>query len=262
MQDNQDLKMATKLADIADGITMRHYLSANLQVETKPDTTPVTQADKACEQALRDLVESEFGDAYIGEEGARVTSTNQRRWVVDPIDGTKNYLRGMPVWGTLIALSGDDGLLASVVSAPALSRRWWAVRGKGAFTSDANGSVRQINVSKVAKVEDAYLGYASLFSWDKISVGSDRVLALLKSAWRNRAVGDFLNYMLIAEGAIDACFEPDPKQWDLDAPALIVQEAGGSIWTNATTDTPPESPRIVIGSNGLLAASIRTNLGL
>lgn len=262
MQEDQNLNMAMKLADIADEITMRYYLSANLQIETKPDTSPVTQADKACEQALRDIVEREFGDAYIGEEGARVASSNRRRWVVDPIDGTKNYLRGMPVWGTLIALSDAEGLLASVVSAPALGRRWWAVRGKGAFTSDASGKIRQVHVSKVTKIEDAFLSYASLFSWDRVPVGSDRVLALLKSAWRNRAIGDFLNYMLIAEGAIDACFEPDPKQWDLDAPALIVQEAGGSIWTDATADTPPEAPRIVIGSNGLLEKNIREKLEL
>lgn len=262
MQDDHNLKMATALADAADEITMRYYLSATLRVETKPDTSPVTEADKACEQALRNIVEREFGDAYIGEEGARVSSANNRHWVVDPIDGTKNYLRGMPVWATLIALSDEAGLLASFVSAPALGRRWWAVRGKGAYTSDSSSAIRQIHVSKVAKIEDAFLGYASLFSWDKVPVGTERVLALLTSAWRNRAVGDFLNYMFVAEGAIDACFEPDPKQWDLDAPALIVQEAGGSVWTNAPNETPPEKPRTVIASNGLLGDKVRAGLGL
>lgn len=259
---DKDLNKALRLADTADDITLRYYLSANLQIDTKPDTSPVTQADKACEQALRQIVEKDFGDAYIGEEGARVTSDNLRSWVVDPIDGTKNYLRGMPVWGTLISLSDREGLLVSVVSAPAMGRRWWAVRGKGAFTSDAHGQIRQLHVSKVGRIEDAFLSYASLFSWDKVPAGSDRVLMLLKTAWRNRAIGDFLNYMLVAEGAIDACFEPDPKQWDLDAPALIIQEAGGSIWTDAAASTPPEAPRIVIGSNGLLEEAIKAKLGL
>lgn len=255
-----DLQRALRLADVADEITLRYYLSAHLQVEKKPDASPVTQADKACEQALRDMAEHEFGDAYIGEEGARVTSKNGRFWMVDPIDGTKNFLRGMPVWATLIALSDKGGLQTAVVSAPALGRRWWAARGKGAFTSDTNASVRQLHVSKVSSIEDAFLGYASLFSWDRVPVGSDKVLALLKSAWRSRAVGDFLNYMLVAEGAIDACFEPDPKQWDIDAPCLIVQEAGGSVWTSATLHTPPEAPRTVIASNGVLEKPLRQRL--
>lgn len=250
------------LADVADTITLRYYLSANLAIEEKPDTSPVTQGDLETEHTLQKIVHDEFGDAYLGEEGTRVQSQSGLTWIIDPIDATKNFLRGMPVWATLIALRDSEGLLVSVVSAPALGRRWWAVRDQGAFTKDTSGAVRQLHVSRVGHIEDAYLGYASLFSWNRVPVGAERVMQLLESAWRHRAVGDFLNYMLVAEGAIDACFEPDPKQWDLDAPSLIVTEAGGGIWTTATEDTPAEGPRIVIGSNGLLETPIRESLGL
>jgi len=122
------LARAVQLADLADEITMRRFLSDDLSVDTKPDDTPVTQADLEVEQALSNVVTAQFGDAYIGEEGVRREDAD-RRWIVDPVDGTKNYLRGMPIWGTLIALSDDSGPLASVVSAPALNRRWWATRG-------------------------------------------------------------------------------------------------------------------------------------
>jgi histidinol-phosphatase len=257
-----DLDKAQRLADVADKVTKKYYLSSKLVITTKPDTSPVTQADTETEQALRVIVHKEFHDAYLGEEGAREQSTTDRIWVVDPIDGTRNYLRGMPVWATLIALSAKDGPLTAVVSAPALGRRWWAARGEGAFTRDVDGTIRKLHVSGVRKIEDASLLHSSLFSWDKVPTGSAAVLSLLSQAWRHRALGDFFNYMLIAEGAAEACFEPNLKRWDIEAPALIVTEAGGSVWTAATPETPAEQPRAAIASNGRLQTQILTALHL
>lgn len=258
-----DLDKATELADAADAITTSYFLSSKLSVSTKPDTSPVTQADTETEQSLRQIVHTTFKDAYLGEEGARAASKNDRLWIVDPIDGTRNFLRGMPIWATLIALRDAEGPLAAMVSAPALGRRWWATRGEGAFTRDTSGKIRRIHVSKVQKLEDAYVGYGSLFSWDNVpGVGSGVAVETLRATWRHRGFGDFLNYMMVAEGAIDACMEADPKQWDIEAPNLIVKEAGGSIWAGVDANMPPEAPRPVIGSNGHLESELLHKLGL
>jgi len=255
-----ELARAIQLADLADEITMRHYLARTLSVETKPDNTPVTQADLEVEQALSEVVTAQFGDAYVGEEGVRQEGA-ERCWIVDPIDGTKNYLRGMPVWGTLIALSDDSGPLAAVVSSPALNRRWWATRGGGAWTRDAWGPQRQLAVSKVARLADAFILYGSLFSWDRTSMHSYRILALLKEAWRHRSVGDFLGHLLVAEGAADICVEPDLRRWDIEAPALIVAEAGGAVWQSRDPTDDPGLPRIVVTSNGAFGREILARPG-
>lgn len=246
-----NLRQAVKLADVADQITSKYYLSSKLIVTDKPDTSPVTQGDLEVEKELSRIVHDEFGDAYVGEEQVRDTAIG-RRWVVDPIDGTKNFMRGMPIWGTIIGLSDNDGPLAAIVSAPALGRRWWASRGKGAWTQDVNGNVRQLHVSEVNEVKNASFMHSSIFSWDKTPAGTQAMLELLRSAWRDRSVGDFFGHMLVAEGAVDACFEPNVKLWDIEGLKLIVTEAGGSVWTDATADTPPEQSRIVITSNGRL----------
>lgn len=261
MGNSLDLQHALQLADAADAITHRYFRSADLIVTAKPDATPVTQADLEVEKRLSSIVAQDFKEAFVGEEGTRIGSGG-RIWTVDPIDGTKNFLRGMPVWATLIALSENGETVAAVVSAPALGRRWWATKGHGAFTRDVDGTERQIRVSAVTKPGDAFVLTASLFSWDKTSVGSDAVLGLIKQSWRNRAVGDFFNHMLVAEGAADVCIEPDLKAWDIAAPACIVTEAGGSVWSNAPANTPPGEPRIVITSNGLLETSVREQLKL
>ena len=256
-----DLQHALKLADIADSITHRYFRSTNLIVTAKPDTTPVTQADLEVEKRLSTIVSQDFKEAFVGEEGTRLGS-GSRTWTVDPIDGTKNFMRGMPVWATLIALTEGEETVAAVVSAPALGRRWWAAKGQGAFTKDVDSTERKLQVSAVARLEDAFILTASLFSWDKTPVGSDAVLAFIKQSWRNRALGDFFNHMLVAEGSADVCIEPDLKAWDITAPALIVTEAGGSVWSKASATTPPGEPRIVITSNGLLEASVRKQLKL
>jgi histidinol-phosphatase len=251
-----DLEKALHLADIADAISKKHYLALDLHVETKPDKTPVTEADLAVDKALQKIVTEEYKDAYLSEEGDFAHRVG-RQWIVDPIDGTKNFMRGMPVWGTLISVQDDSGTLAAVISAPALGRRWWAERSKGAFTQDVDGSIRQIHVSKVSAIADASLLYSTLTSWADTPVGLEGVLKLLQSAWRERAPGDFLGYLLVAEGAADACFEAATKEWDAAAHSFIVSEAGGTVWSSATADTPADAPRMIISSNGLLTEPLR-----
>jgi histidinol-phosphatase len=255
-----DLDKAILLADSADAITTQYYLSSSLTVTDKPDDTPVTQADLAVEKELSRIVHETFHDAYVGEEGVRDT-TGGRRWVVDPIDGTKNFMRGMPVWATLIGLSDAQGPLVTIVSAPALGRRWWASKGNGSWTRDPNGKIRQLHTSGVEDLHHAFLLHSSLFSWDTTTAGTDAVFRLLQQSWRHRGIGDFFGHMLVAEGAADACFEPNLKLWDLEALRLIVTEAGGSIWTNAISTTPPEASRIVITTNGRLEQLLVSTLG-
>lgn len=254
-----DLEKALRLADEADAITMRFYRMVNLQIQTKPDKTPVTEGDTAVDQRLREIITEEYGDALLSEEGDH-THTKGRQWILDPIDGTKNFMRGMPIWATLISIQNETGTLAAVVSAPALGRRWWASKGEGAWTQDTDGTKRQIHVSKVGHVADAFITYSTLFSWDEIPTGSAALLDLIKSVWRERSPGDFFGHMLVAEGSADASIEPNTKGWDMAAHAFIIQEAGGSVWTNATPDMLAAAPRIIITSNGLLENDIRTAL--
>ena len=212
-----DLALALELADLADSITLERFRASDLVVETKPDLTPVTEADRAVERAIRERLASDRpDDAIVGEEYGE-TATAARRWIVDPIDGTKNYVRGIPVWATLIALEGELGL----VSAPALGRRWWAARGSGAF---ADG--REIHVSRVASLADAQLVSTGFEDWEAHG-DLAAFLELGRRCWRTRGFGDFWSYMLVAEGAFDIACEPVVELWDLAAPQLIVEEAGG-----------------------------------
>jgi histidinol-phosphatase len=216
-----DLAFALELADLADAISLERFQAADLVVETKPDLSPVTEADRAVEQALRKrIAEERPGHGVVGEElGAE--ERGDARWILDPIDGTKNYVRGIPVFGTLIALQRDGAMVLGVVSAPALGRRWWAARGEGAF---AGG--RPIRVSRVAELHDAVLAYSSLGSWEQHGLG-ERFTALARRCWRTRGFGDFWSHMLVAEGAADVACEPEVALWDLAALQVIVEEAGG-----------------------------------
>lgn len=255
-----DLARALRLADEADTITKKYYLSNNLQIKTKPDNTPVTTADLEVEKCLSDIVTHEFHDNYLGEEGIQ-NSMGKRLWVVDPIDGTKNFMRRMPIWGTLIALTEDGGTVAAVVSSPGLGRRWWAAKGLGAWTRDTDGTKRQIHTSGVTAIADSFLlASTPLSAWDKVPTGEAAVQKLLKNAWRYRAPGDMINYMWVAEGAADACFEPYAKRWDVEAPKLIVTEAGGSFWSSDTPNTPADEDRTVLATNGPLEKTIRIAL--
>jgi histidinol-phosphatase len=218
-----DLSLALELADLADSITLDRYLAADLVIETKPDLTPVTEADQAVERAIRArLAEVHPDDQVIGEEyGASPRSGSARRWIVDPIDGTKSYVRGVPTWSTLIALSVEDEVSVGVVAMPALGKRWWAQRGAGAF---ADG--RQIHVSSVPGLAEAQLTWSGIEDWDAIG-RLDAIVELGRSCWRSRGIGDAWQYMLVAEGAAEIALDPDVKLWDLAALQVIVEEAGG-----------------------------------
>jgi histidinol-phosphatase len=221
-----DLALAITLADAADALTMAGYRSSDLVVHTKPDLTPVTEVDQAVERALRDMLAVQRPrDAVIGEEYGD-DSTAGRRWVIDPIDGTKNYVRGVPVWATLIALIEDTGeITVGVVSAPALQRRWWAATGHGAFTQGPEDTEpRRIAVSEVRDLADASVSVSDPIGWPDGSL--DR---LHQATWRLRAYGDFWSHLLVAEGAVDIAAEPELNLWDVAALVPIVVEAGGRI---------------------------------
>lgn len=257
-----DLTRALRLADEADEITKKYYLSSNLQITTKPDKTPVTKADLEVDKRLREIISKEFGDSLLSEESDQ-SHAEGRQWILDPIDGTKNFMRGFPIWATLLSLKDDGQTVVAVVSAPALGRRWWAAKGHGAWTRDVDGTERRIHVSAVSSLEDAFLLTSTpLTSWDNVAAGEVTVQKLLSEAWRWRAPGDMVNYMWVAEGAADACFEPYAKLWDIEAPKLIITEAGGAFCTDATDDTPADAERAVLASNGPLKEILRKTLHL
>ena len=226
----EDLALAHRLADAADAITLSRYQAIDLTVSTKPDNTPVTDADKSAEDAIRALLHAHRpDDGIVGEEFGNEGSDKKRYWVIDPIDGTKNFLRGVPTWATLIGLieRGDDGsekVIAGVVSAPALFRRWYALEGNGAFVV-VNGEVpKKIHVSAVSKIEDASISYSDFVGWGQRLTPFNE---LMKSAWRTRGLGDFWSHMLVAEGAVEVAAEPSLALWDMAALDIIVREAGG-----------------------------------
>jgi histidinol-phosphatase len=238
-----DLRLAHVLADDADALTMARFKALDLHVMTKPDLTPVTDADQAVEEGIRrSLSRARSRDAVLGEEGGSA-GHSQRRWVIDPIDGTKNYVRGVPVWATLIALMVEDEVVVGVVSAPALNRRWWAMKDGGAWTGTSLLRASAIQVSDVSRIEDASLSYASFGGWEEHD-RLDDFLALSRRCWRTRAYGDFWSYMLVAEGAVDLAAEPELELYDMAALDVIVREAGG-IFTSLDGEPGP------IGGNAL-----------
>ncbi|GAA2106157.1 histidinol-phosphatase [Microlunatus panaciterrae] len=221
-----DLRLAHLLADDADSLTMSRFKALDLHVTAKPDLTPVTDADTAVEQLLRKtLGRARPRDAVHGEE-MEDTGWGPRRWVIDPIDGTKNFVRGVPVWATLISLMINDEPVVGVVSAPALGRRWWASSGSGAYVGKSLMSATPCHVSDVAEIADASLSYSSIDGWVKSGHGQQFV-DLMRDCWRTRAFGDFWSYMLVAEGAVDIACEPDLALHDMAACAVVVTEAGG-----------------------------------
>jgi histidinol-phosphatase len=221
-----DLRLAHVLADDADSLTMHRFKALDLHVVTKPDLTPVSDADSSVEDGVRrTLGRARPRDAVVGEEGGE-SGWGPRRWVVDPIDGTENFVRGVPVWATLIALMVEDVVVASVVSAPALYRRWWASKAGGAWTGRSLLAAQPCRVSDVSDLHDASLSYSSLGEWHDVGRSSD-FMALTSRCWRNRAYGDFWSYMLVAEGGVDIALEPRLALHDMAALSVIVEEAGG-----------------------------------
>ncbi|HVV74887.1 MAG TPA: histidinol-phosphatase [Mycobacteriales bacterium] len=255
-----DLRLAHTIADAADSLTMSRFRAIDLAVETKPDLTPVSDADKVVEEAARSRINADRpGDAILGEEyGAEGDSS--RRWVIDPIDGTKNFVRGVPVWATLIALQHDEHTVVGVVSAPALEMRWYATRDGGAWRGHGDKYIDdRLHVSGITSLSDASLSYSSLEGWDAAG-RRNQFRGLVDSVWRNRAFGDFWSYMLVAEGAVDIACEPEVSLWDLAALNVIVEEAGGRF-TDLSGANRVDGGNAV-ATNGLLHAEVLAALHL
>ena len=256
---DDDLRLAHVLADAVEGTTLARFTADDLVVETKPDLTLVSDADRAAEDILRaQLSRSRPRDAVVGEEGG-TTGRGPRRWVVDPIDGTHSYVRGVPVWATLIALLDEwDAPVLGLVAAPALGRRWWAAEGSGAWTGRSLTSARRMSVSRVGRLADASISYSSLGGWRELGRRA-RLLDLLDACWRTRAYGDFWSYMLLAEGAVDIACEPELALYDMAALAPIVTEAGGRFTSLAGVDGPHGGN--ALATNGRLHDEVLGYLG-
>jgi histidinol-phosphatase len=266
-----DLALAHALADLADAITLDRYQAQDLVITTKPDNTPVTDADRAVETAIREaLATHRSTDGLVGEEFGSDKGSSGRYWVIDPIDGTKNFMRGVPTWATLIALvevdaAGNEEVVVGIASAPALARRWAAAKGHGATvrfnsgnsdfeTGDTSGDdfvysdndsdfnslaltpkEKRISVSQVSSLTDASISYSDFVGWgDRL----EPFQKMLVAAWRTRGIGDFWSHMLVAEGAVDVAIEPSLALWDMAALDIIVREAGGSFTNTAGHSGP------------------------
>ncbi len=253
-----DLRLAHVLADDADSLSMNRFQALDLRVDTKPDLTPVTDADRAVEEGIRrTLAKARPRDAVLGEEHGS-SGASQRRWVVDPIDGTKNFVRGVPVWATLISLMVEDEVVVGVVSAPQLHRRWWAMKGGGTFTGRSFYKATACKVSDVTSLDDASLSYSSLDGWDD-SGQLDDFLALARRCWRTRAYGDFWSYMMVAEGSVDIAAEPELELYDMAALDVIVREAGGRFSSLDGRDGPTGGN--ALATNGILHETVLGFLG-
>jgi histidinol-phosphatase len=253
-----DLRLAHVLADDADSITTSRFRALDLHVMSKPDLTPVTDADQAVEEAIRrTLSRVRSRDAITGEEQGS-SGHSQRRWVIDPIDGTKNFVRGVPVWATLVALVVDEEVVLSVVSAPQLQRRCGASTGNGAWTGRSLLKATRCAVSDVRRLEDASLSYSSLHGWDERE-RLDDFLSLMRRCWRTRAYGDFWSYMMLAEGAVDIAAEPELHVYDMAALDVIVREAGGTF--TALDGSPGPFGGNALATNGHLHEAVLSFLG-
>lgn len=244
----QDLALALQIADAADRITSSRYQSMDLVITTKPDNTPVTDADKATEQAIREILRTQRpDDGLVGEEFGESLNTGSRYWVIDPIDGTKNFMRAVPTWATLIALVEDGEVIVGVASAPALCRRWYAAKGEGAFVTFGGAAAKKISVSKVSDIKDASVAYSDFIGWGEKRAAFAQ---LVDQAWRSRGFGDFWSHMLVAEGSVDVAAEPVLALWDMAALDIIVREAGGTF--TSITGEPGPHHGSALSTNGLL----------
>ncbi len=246
----QDLELALKLSKVSEEIALTRYLAQDLVIETKPDASPVTDADQSIEKKIREILGQERPkDLIIGEEFGQADFDGKNyAWVIDPIDGTKNFLRGIPTWAVLIALLNPaKEIVVGVVAAPALFRKWYAVKDEGAFVSINNGTAKQLKVSRVNKLSDASLSYSDLFGWEG---RREKFLELQDKFWRVRGLGDFWSHILVAEGAVEIAAEPSLKIWDMAACAIIVTEAGGKF--TDLKGVPGPFGRSAVSSNGLI----------
>ncbi|MDO8144180.1 MULTISPECIES: histidinol-phosphatase [Isoptericola] len=254
-----DLRLAHVIADQVDSMTMSRFRAVDLHVETKPDQTPVSDADRGAEEFIRaQLARARTRDAIVGEEFGEEAGSGSRRWIIDPIDGTKNFVRGVPVWATLIALAEGDEVVMGLVSAPALGRRWWAAKGSGAWTGKSIAAATRMRVSGVSSLDDASFAYSSLDGWEE----RDKLngfLDLTRECWRTRGYGDFWSYMLVAEGAADIAAEPELELYDMAALVPIVVEAGGRFTSLDGSDGPWGGN--ALATNGLLHDKALVYLG-
>ncbi len=252
---DDDLRLAHVIADQVDSLTMARFKALDLRVDTKPDTTPVSDADRSAEAMIRSqLSRTRPRDAVHGEEMPD-TGHGPRQWVVDPIDGTKNFVRGVPVWATLLALLDNGEPVLGVVSAPALGRRWWAAKGSGAWSGRSLSSATRLRVSDVARLEDASLSYSSLSGWEEQG-RLEPFLTLTRSVWRTRAYGDFWSHVLVAEGAVDVSCEPELALHDMAALVPIVTEAGGRF-TSVAGEPGPYGGSALVSNGHLHDAALR-----
>ena len=242
-----DLEFGHALADIADAITAARFRATDLRVETKPDLTPVSEADRAAEEAIRaHVAASRRGEGVLGEEYG--DDGGDAKWIVDPIDGTKNYVRGTPVWATLLALERGGEVVVGVVSAPALHRRWWAVRGGGTFS---NGE--RCRISSVASLDAAAV---STTSSRRMPAGWAEIV---QRSWTNRGLGDFWQHCLVAEGALDIACDSVMNIWDYAPVQILVEEAGGRCTTY--DGEPPAPGASFVSTNAVLHAEVVSLLG-
>ncbi|NNH69547.1 histidinol-phosphatase [Nocardia uniformis] len=247
---SSDLELALRLADAADVITRDRFGALDLKIDSKPDLTPVSDADLAVEREVRAILGAERPeDLVLGEEFGGDAEFSGRQWVIDPIDGTKNFVRGVPVWATLISLLEDGVPVVGVVSAPALSRRWWAAQDAGAWSSFEQGEPRAISVSAVAHLGAASLAISSLAGWKALG-RRDKLITLTDEVWRVRGYGDFFGYALLAEGAVDIVTEPELSLWDMAALDILIREAGGRF--TALDGTPGPHGGNAVATNSLL----------
>ena len=254
----EDLDLALHLAARADTITTARFGALDLRIDHKPDLTPVTDADEAVEADLRDvLARQRPGDDILGEEQGGTPVFQGRQWVIDPIDGTKNFVRGVPLWASLIALLQDGVPVVGVVSAPALNRRWWAGHGLGAHASVGDGPARRLTVSAVPDLGSASLSFSSLSGWADRGLRNN-FIDLTDAVWRVRGFGDFFSYCLVAEGAVDIAAEPEVKLWDLAPLDILVREAGGAF-TNLE-GTPGPHGGSAVATNGQLHSAVLSAL--
>jgi len=254
----EDLALAHHIADAADAITMARFGALDLQVTSKPDLTPVSDADLAVERSVRAVLAAQRpDDAVLGEEFGGQPLVSGRQWVLDPIDGTKNFVRGVPVWATLVALLEEGIPVAGVVSAPALGRRWWASRGAGAWVRVLDAPRRLLQVSAVGELAAASLCFSSLSGWRDAGL-REQFVALSDEVWRLRGYGDFFSYCLLAEGAADIAAEPAVSLWDLAPLDILVREAGGRF--TALDGSPGPHGGSAVASNGLLHEEVLSRL--
>ncbi|WAC65562.1 histidinol phosphatase [Agrococcus sp. SL85] len=252
-----DLDLALRMADAADAISMERFGARDLEVTTKPDATHVTDADRAVERRIRDMLADERpDDAVFGEEFGS-SGQAPRQWIIDPIDGTAHFLRGAPVWATLIALAVDGHPVVGVVSSPALGGRWWAAQGSGAWKRGEGAAPQRIRVSEVADLADAAISYNSIQGWDGAGRIGDLV-ALQRDVWRARSYGDAWSYMLLAEGKVDAVGEFDLKPYDMAALVPVVEEAGGAF--TSVDGEPGPWHGSALATNGVLHAELLRRL--